>query len=483
MLSPSRAWLALLALGVDEEHDYAPAVEGALPSGLKGTLFRNGPGLFERDGYKKSMLLDGDGMIRALSVNDGAAHFRNRFVQTSKFKEESTAQRFLHPTWTTPAPKYFENLPAIPSLSQAGVAPVVKHGALWAFDEVGLPYWLDPTTLETLRQIDPIEAPAHEAAINYKAHTKTDGDSGAWVLVGARAGHNPDLHVLVQDAQGRCIAHTYTPNPRKHYTYYHDFFWAGRYTVFHLHPVFLSPLPMLLGQRSFADCLSWNPAEGSMLVVVDPRDERAPIVVEAPAAFMWHSVNAFVSGDTIIADFVGFDAPDHFLGPNAALRNVMQGREGTAIHPGTLRRFTVDLTAKRGRLETIADGHFEFPVIHPARVGQRHRYVYLASGDLRDGWFHNAVARIDTDTGRRAEYRFGPNCCAGEPAFAPDPSVSLSSTDVETRGWLICEVLDGNTRKSFIAVFDADAIEAGPIAKLHLSHHLPIGFHGWWQSA
>jgi len=86
------------------------------------------------------------------------------------------------------------------------------------------------------------------------------------------------------------------------------------------------------------------------------------------------------------------------------------------------------------------------------------------------------VARIDTDTGRRAEYRSGPNCCASEPAFAPDPSVSLSSPDVETSGWLICEVLDGNTRKRLHPVFDAGAIEVGPLRNCISAIICPSGF-------
>jgi all-trans-8'-apo-beta-carotenal 15,15'-oxygenase len=32
---------------------------------LQGTLYRNGPGLFDRGGGRKRMLLDGDGMIQA----------------------------------------------------------------------------------------------------------------------------------------------------------------------------------------------------------------------------------------------------------------------------------------------------------------------------------------------------------------------------------------------------------------------------------
>jgi all-trans-8'-apo-beta-carotenal 15,15'-oxygenase len=42
-----------------------------------------------------------------------------------------------------------------------------------------------------------------------------------------------------------------------------------------------------------------------------------------------------VSGDSLIAGFIGYDAPDHFLGPHAVPRNIMRGRDGTAIQPGS----------------------------------------------------------------------------------------------------------------------------------------------------
>jgi hypothetical protein len=40
------------------------------------------------------------------------------------------------------------------------------------------------------------------------------------------------------------------------------------------------------------------------------------------------------SANMIIADFVGYDAPDHFFGPRTALRTVMTGRAGVATSPG-----------------------------------------------------------------------------------------------------------------------------------------------------
>src|SRR5215469_12197065 len=104
MLSKDRQWLAKLGEGLDSEFDYIADSEGKLPSTIEGTLYRNGPGLFERDGFKKWTVLDGDGMIRATTFVDGKARFRNRFVRTQKFEAEEKAGRFLYPTWTTPAP-------------------------------------------------------------------------------------------------------------------------------------------------------------------------------------------------------------------------------------------------------------------------------------------------------------------------------------------------------------------------------------------
>ncbi|MSP52370.1 MAG: hypothetical protein EXQ91_08290 [Alphaproteobacteria bacterium] len=53
-----------------------------------------------------------------------------------------------------------------------------------------------------------------------------------------------------------------------------------------------------------------------MLVV----DKASGVIqqLEATPTFMWHALNAYERGNVVIADFVGSDAPDHFLGPDAA---------------------------------------------------------------------------------------------------------------------------------------------------------------------
>jgi hypothetical protein len=77
-----------LSIGTDSETDcWVTDVEGTIPPELTGTLLRNGPAMFERDGFKKEFL-DGDGMITSLSFKDGRAYFRNKFVRTPGFKRE-----------------------------------------------------------------------------------------------------------------------------------------------------------------------------------------------------------------------------------------------------------------------------------------------------------------------------------------------------------------------------------------------------------
>src|SRR5438105_15418634 len=54
-----------------DEHDYVISqVEGKLPQGLRGTLYRNGSGKFESGGQPLGHLWDGDGLL-SMFVLDG----------------------------------------------------------------------------------------------------------------------------------------------------------------------------------------------------------------------------------------------------------------------------------------------------------------------------------------------------------------------------------------------------------------------------
>ncbi len=466
-LSADRQWRTALARSLPTEHDYRPRIEGTLPDGLKGRLYRNGPGLFERDGHRKRSLLDGDGMIQCFDFTAGGVRYRNRFVRTEKFVAEEQAGAYLHPTWTTRAPGFFANLGGhIPT--QAGVATVIRDGQLLALDEAVPLYALDPDSLDTLGAFafpDGVEMPG------CKAHTKIDPRTGDWHLAATGYGRVLTLRWLVVGKDGAVKAQGAVESPRM--TYIHDFLATERYLVFILHAVEFTPFAMLAGLRSFTDSLTWKPEQGNLILVIDKAGGE-PAFFEAPAAWMWHALNAYEHRGTLVADFVGYDMPDHFISANPAFSSIMRGAEGEAAFPGTVRRYLIDLKAMSLREEDIDAGHHEFPMTDPRVALREHRYGWFACGPVGD-WIFDGVARIDMKSGARDEFRFGPRHFVGEPIFAPRGGA-------ENDGWILAQAQSGDTGLSFLAVFDAADLAAGPIAKAHLRHHAPFGLHGYWAA-
>lgn len=476
-------WLQLLVKAICDGMDYVVDVEGSIPVGLEGTLFRNGPGLFERNGIRKRNLLDGDGMIRALRFSDGQVRFSNAFVRTRKYLDEEKAGRYLYPTWTTIPPNVHFRDSGFPQLSQAGVTVLKRQSQLLAFDEVGKPYALNPQTLATYGEWDPLGGKQTNEPTRYKAHTKVDGKTGDWVLVGDSGKLSLNLHVIVLGRDGNIKINKMYRSPRV--SYYHDFFWSSPYVIFYLQPAMLYPLSSLggyLGFKPLVDCLQWDSEEHGILFIVDTNGERDPIEIRVPSMWMWHTLNTFTLKDKIFADFVGYDNPDHFLGEGANFRTFMDGREGDFGAPGTLRRFEIDIAKGRATCRTLAEGHLEFPTLHPSRVGRRHRFGYFAAGDAKKTLPMQGTCRIDTESSQRIEYDFGSKHHVGEPVFVPSPYTISDATALEESGWLLCEVLSGSTKRSFIAIFDAANLADGPLAKVNLCHSLPISFHGWWSS-
>lgn len=467
-LAPAPQWLTLLGKSERGGRDTAPRVEGRIPEGLNGSLYRNGPGLFERGKYRKPHLLDGDGLVQRLSFADGKARYQNTFVHTKKFNDEAAADTYEYATWSMPVPGgFWNNIGGGNSLSQAGVTVYPFNGKLYAFDEVSPPWTLDPATLKT-EGPKPLGDPSKTYMT--KAHTKFDPATGDWLLAGLSYGRTMQIHAITHGADGHLKSHQVIDSPRQ--IYLHDFLATDKHFIFLLQPMMFSPWMMLAGFSSFMESLTWKREEGNVVMVV-PRGGGAPRFFDAPGAYMWHALNAFEANDEIVADFVGYDAPDHFVPNTAILYTIMDGKMGTHHEPGKLRRYRIDLKRGTCREEIVDNGPHEFPMVDPRTALHRHKIGYMTAGGA--GVFNTAVKRFDYESGRAAQFDFGPKTVAGEPVFAAGGG--------ENEGWLISQVLDGESGKTFFAVLDASHVEDGPVAKIWLDHHLPISFHGAWKAA
>jgi all-trans-8'-apo-beta-carotenal 15,15'-oxygenase len=390
-------------------------------------------------------------------------------VRTAKFIEEEKADAFRFSTWSMRRPGgVLANLGGGHTRSQAGVTVYPFNDRLYAFDEVSPAYGVDPTTLATLGE-ERLGDPAREFMI--KAHTKFDPLTGEWLLFGISHGATMKLHMIVHAGDGALKEHRIVASPRQ--IYIHDFFATRNHFVFVLHPMMFSPFRLLTGQATYIESLKWKPQDGNVVMVLSRDGSGEPLLLDAPAAFIWHALNAYEEDGAIVADFVGYDAPDHFAPHDALFYRLMQGELGTAQAPGKLRRYRMDLRARSLREEIVDSGSHEFPMIDPRAALQKHAIGYFTCGR---GPINGGVKRVDYRSGAAQTFDFGPNVATGEPVFAAKPDGSNDD------GWLIVQCLDGATERAFFALFNAGRLDAGPIARIHLPHHLPLSFHGWWKA-
>jgi all-trans-8'-apo-beta-carotenal 15,15'-oxygenase len=471
-----------LACSLPEEHDYQSGIEGQLPPELRGTLYRNGPGLFDRGKFRKCMILDGDGMIQAFQFHNGGVRYRNRFVRTKKYLEEEAAGKYLYATFATPAPGGpLANLGIYPE-NQAAVTVIRRDNTLWAFDEMNLPYKLEAETLETIGMTD---LGVTDAKAGFQAHWKLDGHNGDWLHFGIGYGRRNFLEVRAFRRDGTLRNQFTVPVPR--FVYMHDWLVSDRHVIFIMHPGVISMtgvLKMVLGLGTPAGTLRWKPELGNIVIVVDREGREKPIFLEADAAWVWHCLNAYEENGIIIGDFCGSAGAVGIGSEQAPLFKMMEGElpeiadlEAAAPH---LRRYVIDPAAKSIREEILADEDvYEMPFVNQRFVCHRHRYGYLARGGQAEG-FWSSVARIDTQTGKIETYDFGKCNYCTEPVFIPKPGFAYEAGSAREPGWLLTLVYCDHTKRSYLAVLQADHLSAGPVALVHLHHHAPLSFHGFW---
>src|SRR5262249_7359830 len=110
--------------------------------------YLNGPSRFARDGLRYRNWLDGDGMVCALDIGGGRARAGDRLVRGAELQAGEAARRAGFRTFGTAlAGRALQRGIRPPSPVNVSVYPYA--GPLLAFGEQGLPWELDPATLET----------------------------------------------------------------------------------------------------------------------------------------------------------------------------------------------------------------------------------------------------------------------------------------------------------------------------------------------
>jgi carotenoid cleavage dioxygenase len=145
---------------------------------------------------------------------------------------------------------------------------------------------------------------------------------------------------------------------------------------------------------------------------------------------------------------------------------------------GRLERWTVNPSTHRVSRRVIDITPQEMPRIDERRFGQSYRYLYTVSvppdGDPQLAGA-TRLYKHDVETGTRRVHEFGEDHRPGEFVFVPSGAAAK-----EDEGWLIGLVVNTAYDTTDLAILDARAFEAPPLAAIRLPHRIPPGFHGNW---
>lgn len=444
-------------------------VEGEVPADLSGTLYRAGPNqrFAPRGDYH---LFAGDGMVHAFHIDQGRVDYVNRWVRTAKWNiEDSERRAVINPMNPFDCDPEYSDFVFTDKDGLANTAAVWHGGRLLVMEEGHPPYELDPQTLESIGSWN------FRGKLNtaMTAHPKIDPDTGEMVFFSYMASgpFAADVALHKVNPQGLLTESHIIPTPYS--SMVHDFVVTENYIVFPVMPITGSIERAMEGGPPFA----WEPDKGVFLGVMPRKGGTAEDVtwVEMDLCFAFHFMNGFDEGGVIRIDACQFENAPLFPTPDG---------ESSAHATPYLTRWTIDMNASdpRGEFERIDEFESEFPQCDPRYTGKPYRHGWYTSPDgqlfspgSEKDKYYNVVAHYDHETRAVDRYSCG-QAMTSEALFVPK-----SGSATEGEGYVLAVVSSFETRTSSLHIFDALKIADGPLAKVHLSHCVPAGFHGTWR--
>ncbi len=453
-------------------------VIGKIPADLEGAFYRlHGDWLYPPK-YRDEASLSADGYASVFRFKDGIVDYRGRYVRTDRFKRQLAARRQLYGYYRNP----YTDEPEVRNVEHPGerttanTTPVVLGGKLYATKEDGLPYELDPNTLETLRQED---FGGRWESQTFTAHPKFDPETGETLAFGYEASGlaTRDVFLCTFDRSG-AVRHTMRFEV-PHTTMLHDIAITRHFVILPGSSAVTSRERLEQGKIHWG----WDPGAESYYGVI-PRggDPHAIRWFRGPQRSIVHTANAWEDGRRIFIDMPMADGNTWPFFPD------IHGAP-FVMHPNTIRRVTIDLDAPDDRC--TEEVLFQQEVTSFTRIDDRfltspHRYIYVQladpslpfRGSLPDdprAQPNNCIARFDLERRLLARYHVGEAHVVQEPCFVPRPGGTA-----EGDGYLVATVHDLEAMRAQLVILSAMSMMQ--LARVILPFRNPAQVHGAWAT-
>lgn len=447
----------------DEIDTELTEIEGAVPTDVAGLYVRNGPNpRFRAEG--RHHWFDGDGMLHAVRIEDGALRYRNRWIRTEGFRREEEAghalwKGLMEPTTDNPKPEAL-----FTPYKDTGNTDVIGHAGklLTSWYVSGGAHRVDPLTLET----EGLDHAGGERPLRLTAHSKVDPATGE--LFFFDYGPKPYLTYGVVSADDQLTHRTRIdlPGPRLP----HDMALTEKHAIVMDLPVFHRP-EALAKKKWIVGYHRELPARFGVL----PRYGEGSEVrwFEAETCYVYHVVNAWEEDGAIVVVGCRCDDPIPAVDPadGANARMLANLRLSARLH-----RWRFDLETGETTEEALDDLNGEFPAIDMRRLGRPSRFSYHQRIPKARTLFFDGIIKYDLQTGGRQVLGYGEGRYGSEVAFAP----RIGATG-EDEGYLFTFVDDRQSDRSELWIVRAEDLEV--VAKARVPQRVPLGFHATWMGA
>ncbi len=396
-------------------------------------------------------------------MDDGAATFRSRWIETDGLKADISAGEatYIGSLAKPGGGKRHKNVANTDLVYHSG-----RLLALWW--EGGTPHELSLPDLRTKGTY----TYGDTLAGGLTSHAKLDPKTGELFFI-SWAPKPPFLHVGVAGADGRITR--YMPVPLPGPRVQHDMAISDRFIC-----VFDFPMQMDF-KRAAQDTIGFvlNDEMPARIGLVDRHDDTAsPRWFEVKPCFMWHVSSAWDDGDAFVLIGARIEGATRY-DRRGTVRDdlpLVDGEHRFDSHPYEWR-----LNVRTGAVKErqIDDTFIEFPRVNDAHIGSGARYSYMARIDTGAATLKaDGLYKYDLKSGARCDLAFPLHCFGSEASFAPREGASS-----EDDGYVIGFVTNEAEMSSEFWITGAQDFSAGPVARIKLPQKVPPKFHGRWLTA
>jgi carotenoid cleavage dioxygenase len=336
-------------------------VIGTVPTDLNGLYVRNGPNAFYTPDWRYHAY-DGDGMLHAVRFENGQVTYKNRWVQTAALQEEQAAG---HALWKGLKEPWREDRPDEPQKNTANTDVKYHAGRLISmWYRSGMPYAVDPDTLETLGKAD-----FDGAVSRISAHSRPDEHTGELLFFDYSL-QAPFMQygVIGPDRQLKHKIDVDLPGP----SLPHDMAITEHYTILHDFPLRPDPEALQAGRYK----VRFDATQPSRFGVL-PRYGQAHEIrwFLAKPTYMLHVVNAWEEGDEVVMVGTPYRLHEDENGQpdGRRLEKTIHLRQRDFM----LYEWRFNLVTGKTHERVIDDVlNTEFPVINSLYQGRKNRYSY-----------------------------------------------------------------------------------------------------------